>query len=71
MIDGLILVLKRVRSANICGGKVSWFDGLSRGIAGLRRPTPVLVNGKYPVTRSGLKTVPDGEFDWGGTSVKR
>ena len=28
-------------------------------------------DGAYSVTRSGLKTVPDGEFDWGGTSVKR
>ena len=27
--------------------------------------------GIYSVARSGLRTLPDGEFDWGGTSVKR
>ena len=27
--------------------------------------------GVYSVARSGLRTLPDGEFDWGGTSVKR
>jgi hypothetical protein len=27
--------------------------------------------GAYSVARSGLRTLPDGEFDWGGTSVKR
>ena len=26
---------------------------------------------RYSVARSELGTLPDGEFDWGGTSVKR
>jgi len=45
--------------------------GVAVGRAGraflVRLPSP----GVYSVARSGLRTLPDGEFDWGGTSVKR
>ena len=45
------------------------FRGMEAG-PGLA-PVARLQPGIYPVARSGLRTLPDGEFDWGGTSVKR
>jgi hypothetical protein len=77
---GLILVLKRVRSlacrAFVCGGRCVFFCG---GVSALLQEACAFHRvcgcgsrlGIYSVTRSGLRTVPDGEFDWGGTSVKR
>jgi hypothetical protein len=72
----LILVLKLVRSGRPrrCGPvRVTG----SRALRGVRPRGPAgsfirrAPNGNYPVERSGLRTLPDGEFDWGGTSVKR
>ena len=66
----LILDLKFMRSgvrpasggAAACGASVSRVVVLSGGRLRSR---------VYPVKRSELRTVSDGEFDWGGTSVKR
>ena len=53
-----------------CGGRAAFEGGLSGPSMVVARSTATR-NRAYSVTRSGLKTVPDGEFDWGGTSVKR
>ena len=45
--------------------------GISVSLGSLRRRSDARRQGTYSVTRSGLRTLPDGEFDWGGTSVKR
>ena len=41
--------------------------------SGVKRPLqrPSSPNRRRPRARSALKTVSGGEFDWGGTSVKR
>ena len=51
-------------------GSVGLFRALGCGGIG-RVGTDSLRRRNYPVSRSGLRTLPDGEFDWGGTSVKR
>lgn len=68
---GLILVLKRERSASRLAVAVRFSGRRLRPSFRVRVAFRVSTDGAYPVTRSGLKTVPDGEFDWGGTSVKR
>ena len=76
-LSAFILVLKGVRSS---GGR-SRGGGFSRGAVGpssggsavfrgLRLAASILGRNNS-VTRSGLRTVSDGEFDWGGTSFKR
>ena len=68
---GLILVLKAMRSAvDAWFGPVRLVFVLSGAGIG-RVGTDSLRRRNYPVSRSGLRTLPDGEFDWGGTSVKR
>ena len=72
--SGLILVLKLVQSS-------PGFEAEPPGVRGFRsRPgfscalwllASFFRLGIYSVKRSELRTVLDGEFDWGGTSVKR
>ncbi len=74
-LSAFILVLKGVRSSGVRsrGGGFSGAVGLFGGrpcfeAFGLRA---LDLRRNNSVTRSGLRTVSDGEFDWGGTSFKR
>ena len=73
--SGLILVLKLVQSSP---GSVDrggfwrvWGSFGALSLVGGRLASSVSPVGAYSVKRSELRTVLDGEFDWGGTSVKR
>ena len=77
-LSAFILVLKGERSSGVVGFRGGGFLGVRSGL--LREVRPCFeafglraldLRRNYSVTRSGLRTVSDGEFDWGGTSFKR
>ena len=71
---GLILVLKLVQSRPGWGGRGVWWVSSPATVKAsvvLFSTVSLVKVGAYSVKRSELRTVLDGEFDWGGTSVKR